>query len=227
MPCRFIIPQRVDLLGFEIVPKVLNSAEVEELKSALGELHGPGRRGVLNVPAVARLACSPGVLDLVRRYLPREPRAVRAIYFDKSPEANWAVAWHQDLTLAVKVRAEVPGFGPWSVKEGVPHVQPPVQLLQEMLTVRLHLDDCDELNGALRVLEGSHRFGRSDLGAIQGLRYECPEHLCRVSAGGAMLMRPLLLHCSRRSQSERHRRVLHLEYAGFELPAPLQWNESQ
>lgn len=56
--------------------------------------------------------------------------AVRALLFDKTPEANWKVVWHQDITIAVRVRAEVAGFATWSEKGGVPHVQAPVELLQ-------------------------------------------------------------------------------------------------
>jgi ectoine hydroxylase-related dioxygenase (phytanoyl-CoA dioxygenase family) len=151
---------------------------------------------------------------------------VRAIYFDKSAEANWLVPWHQDLTIAVRDAAEVPGFGPWSTKDGIPHVQPPAELLERMLTVRLHLDDADATNGALRVLPGSHRFGRLPPERIKELRGEQPEFLCASRAGDALLMRPLLLHASSRSTSPRHRRILHIEYAAFDLPKELRWHEA-
>jgi ectoine hydroxylase-related dioxygenase (phytanoyl-CoA dioxygenase family) len=177
------------------------------------------------LPAVATLARSDRFLDLVRPHLPAQPFPVRAIYFDKSPGANWLVPWHQDLTLALRARAEHPGFGPWSTKDGIPHVQPPVALLQQMLTIRLHLDDADTSNGALRILPCSHRLGRLSAGRIQGLRKEQCAFVCAVAAGDALLMRPLLLHASSRSTSARHRRVLHLEYAAFALPADLQWYE--
>jgi ectoine hydroxylase-related dioxygenase (phytanoyl-CoA dioxygenase family) len=154
-----------------------------------------------------------------------EPLPVRAIYFDKSPAANWSVPWHQDLTVAVRARVDLPGFGPWSTKDGIPHVQPPIDLLERMLTLRIHLDDADRSNGALRVLPGSHRLGRLTADAIEALRIEYPEVLCTAAAGDALLMRPLLLHASRRSTSVRNRRVLHIEYAGFALPSGLRWHE--
>src|SRR5205809_630917 len=102
------------------------------------------------------------------------------------------------------MKADAPGFGPWSVKDGVPHVQPPVHLLEQMLTTRLHLDDCDETNGALRVLPGSHRLGRLSGERIRQLRGRHPDHVCHLSAGDALLMRPLLLHASSRSRSNHH-----------------------
>jgi hypothetical protein len=130
------------------------------------------------------------------------------------------------VTIAVRSRADVEGFGPWSEKDGVPHAQAPARLLDQIITVRLHLDTCDETNGALRVLSGSHKFGRVEISALMGLRKECTETVCKVSVGGALIMRPLLLHASGRSRINGHRRVLHIEYAGFDLPEPLQWHEA-
>jgi ectoine hydroxylase-related dioxygenase (phytanoyl-CoA dioxygenase family) len=95
-----------------------------------------------------------------------------------------------------------------------------------MITIRLNLDDADKSNGALRVLPGSHLSGRLSAGRIQELRAAQPDYLCAVSAGDALLMRPLLLHASGRSTSTRHRRVLHIEYAAFKLPGGLQWHET-
>jgi hypothetical protein len=217
---------QVEPCGFSIVSGFLSAAKQRELLSAMGPVTGAGRRGILGLPEVAALAHSPKLIDLVRPHLVSEPKPVRVIYFDKSSEANWLVPWHQDLTLALEARADVPGFGPWSVKDGIVHVQPPVEYLQQMLTVRLHLDDADESNGALRVLPGSHRMGRLSAQKIQELRAQQSEILCAATAGDALLMRPLILHASSRSTSNSHRRVLHLEYAGFALPAGLRWHEA-
>ncbi len=216
----------VESHGFAIVRRVIEAEEQRELLSELGPVAGAGRRGLLALPVVAEFARSRRMIDHVRPHLRAEPIPVRAIYFDKSVDTNWLVPWHQDLTLALRNRAEVPGFGPWSTKDGIPHVQAPVELLAQMLTVRLHLDDADGSNGALRVLPGSHRWGRLWSSRIREMRGEQPEVLCAVSAGDALLMRPLLLHASGRSVSARHRRVLHLEYAGFTLPDTLEWQEA-
>jgi hypothetical protein len=221
-----VMDNEIDERGFSIIHQVIEESEQRKLISILGPVSGAGRRGLLNEPAVEALAKSSRLLELVRPHLRSEPLPIRAIYFDKSSESNWLVPWHQDLTLAVRNRTEVPGFGPWSVKEGVPHVQPPIKLLEQMLIVRLHLDDADESNGALRVLPGSHRLGRLSAERIQELRAKEREHLCVTRAGDVLLMRPLLLHASSRSTSERHRRVLHIEYAGFALPNELHWNEA-
>ena len=137
--------------------------------------------------------------------------------------ANWKVPWHQDLTIEVRKKLDVSGFGPWSTKAGVVHVQPPASTLENMLAVRIHLDDCDESNGPLRVIPGSHRLGR--LTSEQILRIAAqPAVRCTVPAGGVMLMRPLLVHASSACRDPRHRRVIHLEFAAGALPAGLEWH---
>ena len=148
---------------------------------------------------------------------------VRAIYFDKTQGANWKVPWHQDLTIAVKERREAPGFGPWSRKDGVDHVQPPMALLERMVAVRWHLDDCGAGNGPLRVLPGSHRQGRLTAAAIQAWSAREESVTCIVERGGLLVMRPLLLHASSPATVPCHRRVVHIEYAAEPLPSGLEW----
>jgi len=215
----------VDRDGFQLVMGVLDEGARRDLAEALGPADGAGRRGLLAMRAVDALARSERLLNLMRPFVGPAARPVRAIYFDKSPDANWLVPWHQDLTIAVRERIDAPGFGLWSIKEGVPHVQPPVELLARMLAVRLHLDDADESNGALRVLAGSHLCGRLEADEIAEWRTRGAEIVCPAAAGDALLMRPLLLHASSKSTSSRSRRVVHIEYAGFDLPTGMDWHE--
>ncbi len=210
--------------GFALVPGVLAADECERMASVLGDAEGAGRRALLAVPQVAVLARSRALRDLVGRVLGGAPRPVRALYFDKSPQANWHVSWHQDLTVAVRERIDVPGFSSWSIKAGIPHVQPPVELLEQMLAVRLHLDAADENNGALVVLPGSHRVGRLSPEQIEAMRTDCAATVCRAAVGDALVMRPLLVHSSRRSTMPRRRRVLHIEYAACNLQGGLEWH---
>jgi ectoine hydroxylase-related dioxygenase (phytanoyl-CoA dioxygenase family) len=177
------------------------------------------------VPAIRALVASPIIAALVKDRLAGNGVLVRSIFFDKTPGANWLVPWHQDLSIAVRERREAPGFGPWSVKDGVPHVQPPLPILEDMLTLRLHLDDCDEANGALRVIPGSHRRGRLSATEIAELRTRNAETVCSARSGDALVMRPLLLHASAEAREVHHRRVVHLEYASSSLPHGLEWAE--
>ena len=102
------------------------------------------------------------------------------------------------------------------------HVQPPAEVLEHMVSVRFHLDDCGEENGALRDIPGSHLRGRIPEEDIPAMR-ETPEVVCAVAVGGALLMRPLLLHASSPSRVPGHRRVVHLDYASVQLPNGMRW----
>ena len=153
-------------------------------------------------------------------------RPVRSILFDKTADSNWLVPWHQDLTIALAQAHERPGWGPWSVKRGVPHARPPAGVLESMITLRLHLDDCPMANGALRIVPGSHRLGVIAAADIAGLREARGEVVCEAAAGTVLFMRPLLLHASSKSTAPARRRVLHVEYAAMDLPAPLRWAEA-
>ncbi len=222
--------------GFVVLANVLDNQAVSGLIEVLSNVTaGDGVRRRENVyavrnlldaaPDVAALSGSPAVRALVEPVLGSGCFPVRGILFDKTPDANWNVAWHQDLSIAVREKRNVPGFGPWSEKAGVIHVQPPASVLERMLTVRLHLDDCDASNGPLQVLPGTHQGGRLSADEVQRKRQDIPATICLVPAGGALLMRPLLLHASSASQSPRHRRVIHLEYAADALPGGLSWDQ--
>ena len=221
--------------GFAIIPELIDAGRIEPILAELALLDGVDtvrRRGqtfamrnvLERVATIAELAASPEVRSLVERILGAGCFAVRGILFDKIAAANWHVAWHQDLTIAVRRRLDVPGFGPWSLKAGVPHVQPPLAVLERMVTVRIHLDECTELNGPLRVIRGSHRLGRLDAAGIERCvaHGECLE--CLVPRGGAVVMRPLVVHSSLPATSVSHRRVVHLEFACDPLPAGLEWH---
>jgi len=223
--------------GFAIAPEVLCEAEIHRVAAAIDQaLQAQSTlkaererrsdfalRNALAISEVREIVEGGPVAALMRQLMGAKARSVRAIVFDKTPHANWKVPWHQDLTIAVQSRAEVMGFAPWSMKEGVPHVQPPLEILASMLTIRLHLDDCGLDNGALRVLPASHREGRLEAAEISRRRQNTEEISCPVERGGALLMKPLLLHASSASQNPRRRRVLHLEWAAADLPAPLRW----
>lgn len=227
--------------GFAIVEDVLAPEEVDALRIAIEQAIAESqdstsvrdRGGVYAirdvtevVPEVRALHKHPGIAQLVAPILGAKAMLVRGLMFDKSPESNWGIFWHQDLSIAVRQREDIPGFGPWSIKAGIQHVQPPPRILQQMLTVRLHLDDCMESNGALRVLPGSHRSSRLNMFESETLQQSTAPATCCVCSGGAVIMRPLLLHSSHRATNASRRRVIHLELAAEPLPEPLKWYES-
>ena len=206
--------------------RVVSERMREALLAAIVDPDGPGRRGLLALPEVRAFAHSPTMMSLVSPHLSAPASPVRAIFFDKSPTSNWLVPWHQDVTIAVSHQAEISGYGPWSLKDGIPHVQPPDAFLSQMITVRIHLDDCDASNGALRVIPGSHKQGRLAPHQIATAKSLSQEVVCEASAGDALLMRPLLLHASSKSVSHRRRRILHVEYCSADLPPGLAWHDA-
>ena len=102
-------------------------------------------------------------------------------------------------------------------------VQPPVSLLENVLTLRLHVDECNERNGALRVVPGSHRLGRLAADEAGRAKEARGEVYVRVPRGGAMIMKPLLLHASSKASIGGMRRVLHFVFGPAELPGALRW----
>jgi len=219
--------------GFQIIPSLVSDNECERLSAELTPLYEQhsqttkarigGVRNLLSTnQVVSELARKREILSFLQQATGAPLFPVRCIFFDKNPVANWNVPWHQDLAIAVVKRIETPGFSGWSLKDGVQHVHPPADILAGMITMRLHLDDCDATNGALKVIVGSHSAGK--ISVTEMGRWTARGHVvCVVKKGDALLMRPLLLHASSPSDQPRHRRVLHIEYATQKLPDGLEW----
>ena len=215
----FVEHDECDLLSVELTP--LFEQQQKEKKSKIG-----GVRNLLHTNLrVAKFANSARMFSALKKFVGSSVFPVRAIFFDKNPETNWLVPWHQDLAIAVTEQIETPGFNGWSIKDGVHHVHPPREILEGLVTVRLHLDDCDSSNGALKVIPNSHSHGKMTAGEITEWSQRSA-FICEVPKGGALLMRPLLLHSSSPAKNPFHRRVLHIEYASQELPNGLKWHYS-
>ena len=223
--------------GFAVVPDVVSLDVVDRFCSLVDQARSVGNAenvsnrggtyGLRNltdvIPETAELARHPRIRQLVESVIGARSFVVRSTLFDKTQTANWGVFWHQDLSIAVQERCDVSGFGSWTKKAGVACVQPPVEIMQNILAVRLHLDDCTVENGALKVLPGTHRLQKLNAAELESQQTQVEEQICEVPAGGIVLMRPLLLHASSPMEKPTSRRVIHLEFANFELPNPLEW----
>ncbi len=215
--------QQWDESGFVTLPRWMDKDRCDEVPSTLGEDGAALRRNLLRDFPSFRDFIARELAPLIQSFGHAQFSPVRALFFDKTPDANWKVAWHQDFSIAVAERHDVPSFTGWSLKEGVWHVQPPVSVLERMITLRLHLDDCGPDNGPLKVIPGSHREGRLSRERIEWWKTHGEIVECHVPAGGALLMRPLVLHSSSSATNPTHRRVLHVEFASEPLPAGLCW----
>ena len=209
--------ESIETGGFAIIEHLVASPEIDDLASALTMTtlarSRAGIRHAMKDPAVSTIAHDVRLRDLAAAVLGASAVPYRATLFDKNPEANWLVVWHQDTALPQQRRHEKPGWGPWSVKEGVLYAHAPAQALSQILALRLHLDDSTERNGPLRVFPGTHVRGVLTDHAIEDLSNSTAPFECKVKRGGVLAMRPLLVHASSKSQAEEPRRVLHIEYA--------------
>ncbi|WP_232493500.1 phytanoyl-CoA dioxygenase family protein [Novosphingobium kaempferiae] len=155
--------------------------------------------------------------------LGQSARPVRAVLFNKTSATNWSLAWHQDRTICVKARREVAGFGPWTVKQGMIHVAPPVELLARMVTIRVHLDDVHPGNAPLLIAPGSHLAGMVPVQDIAEVVERYGTKVCLAEAGDVWMYSTLILHASEAAREPASRRVLQVDYAAFDLPGGLEW----
>jgi ectoine hydroxylase-related dioxygenase (phytanoyl-CoA dioxygenase family) len=223
--------KELETKGFAVIKNVVDNQIIAVLLEDLSKLEENKRnkgvygvRNLLNLSTKAQeFANSRIVRAITGKYLGKDAKIVRAIYFDKTPNANWKVPWHQDLTIAVCEKIENKGFTAWTKKAGIHHVQPPTEVLEKMLTLRFHLDDADEANGALKVFANSHKLGRLGATKIQVVKSNNTATLCEVKKGDCLLMKPLLVHSSSAGLSPKHRRVVHFEFSADNLPNGLQF----
>lgn len=150
-------------------------------------------------------------------------RPVRAILFDKTAAANWALGWHQDRTIAVKERGDFAGYGPWSIKAGVHHVEPPFALIEAMVTLRIHLDPVPIDNAPLLIAPGSHRLGRIAEHDVERVVDRLGSHACLAERGDVWAYTTPILHASGAARGSGHRRVLQVDYCAASLPDGLCW----
>jgi hypothetical protein len=211
-------PAEAAAIAFEANAVLQRDMEGVLLRAGDGSIYGA--RNVAQLwPNAMTLWRRPALLELLAATLGPRFGLVRVLFFDKPPHQTWALPWHRDLTIAVQNnRLPSQRFRKPTTKAGVPHIQAAQEILEQMLTLRLHLDEVTHENGPLRVLPGSHR-GDAATGEPQTIL---------AAAGDVLAMRPLLLHCSNRSHegTRRHRRILHFEFAAApELPDGFAWHE--
>jgi ectoine hydroxylase-related dioxygenase (phytanoyl-CoA dioxygenase family) len=221
--------------GFTIINSVYNDAEVKGIFDVIAsaDQSNPAfrktedlfaiRQFLKELPQVVPLIFNSNLKTLIHALFDSNYFVVKSIYFDKPELSNWFVSWHQDLTIGVDKKADIPGYGPWTVKQNQFGVQPPLDILQNNFTIRIHLDDTDQDNGALKVIPGSHKKYIYRPETINWATET--ETTCNVKAGGIMVMRPLLLHASNRTTNNKKRRVVHIELSKADLAEGLDWGE--
>jgi hypothetical protein len=214
--------------GFAIAPNVLSARECEDvLRLVAGGVKSlAGVRSLLAVDWCQRLATHLRSHPEIASFVPAGYVAAQCTYFEKSSIRNWLVAVHQDLSIPVAERKSAACLGGWSEKEGTLFVQAPVELLERLVAVRVHLDSCGESDGPLQVVPGTHAIGRIGPEEAASIRHAKHMVSCTVNAGDAIVMRPLLLHASSKSSGTSLRRVLHFLFGPRDLPHGLRWRHA-
>lgn len=221
--------------GFSILSDLYSADEIDEILNCTENAEQNGnsflktkdlfaiRQLLNNVPELSQLLFNKKLINLLSELFESECFLTKAIYFDKPSDSNWFVAYHQDLSISVDKKADVKDYQNWTFKKGQYGVQPPIKILQDTVTLRIHLDKTDQDNGALKVIPKSHLKG---IVRVDSAEWNSEvEHICEVEKGGAMLMKPLTLHASNRTTNGKKRRVIHLEFNHHKLPEPLKWLE--
>lgn len=221
--------------GFAIIDNVYSDAEIDTLITCIQQAESSRdtfrrsgnlfaiRQFLKEIPETIPVIFNQKLKRIITDHVGADYFPVKSIYFDKPADSNWFVAYHQDLTISVNKKTELEGYSLWTVKQGQFAVQPPVGILENIVTIRIHLDDTDENNGALNVLKESQLKGICRPETID--MDQETEHICCVKKGGLMLMKPLLMHSSHRSTNGKRRRVIHIEFSNIVLPADLVWAE--
>ncbi len=214
--------------GFVVLPGIVDDATCDAAADRLErspQLGAGSRRLLENLwcQDLARYVRKhPGVVAL----LPPDAVAVQCTIFDKSPTTNWLVALHQDRSIPVQNKVEGAVLTGWSEKEGDLFVQPPASVLEQMAAVRVHIDACPVESGALRVVPGSHLSGVLSAAEAEQIRIRHGEAPVPSPRGGALLLRPLLLHASSKTSAPIQRRVLHFLFGPRHLPFGLRWQNA-
>jgi ectoine hydroxylase-related dioxygenase (phytanoyl-CoA dioxygenase family) len=225
----------IEEYGFAVINNVFSQKELEDINLVLKNIDTSKenfrksedlfaiRQFLKEVPEIKDLVFNENIRKVIKEIFGEKYFVVKSIYFDKPETSNWYVAYHQDLTISVDKKLELAGFCPWTTKQNQFAVQPPLNVLENIYTIRIHMDDTDENNGALKVVPQSHAKGIYRPETIDWTVET--EEICNVKKGGIMLMKPLTLHGSNRTTNGKKRRVIHIEFSDMELPEVLQWSE--
>jgi ectoine hydroxylase-related dioxygenase (phytanoyl-CoA dioxygenase family) len=225
----------VESYGFTIVEGVYSDAEVEILCNVVERSTNEVETSTFRrskdlfairqfhkeIPEAIDIVFNKNLKNIIRENFGEGYFITKSIYFDKPEKSNWFVPYHQDLTISVNKKVEIPEFVNWTLKQDQFAVQPPKEILDDNFTVRIHLDKTTSENGALKVIAKSHLEGIQRIETLD----KNDEINCEVGKGGIMIMKPLLFHASNKTTNNARRRVIHIEFSRQELPEELQWSE--
>ena len=221
--------------GFTIINDIFSEKEISQIIDVIDSIDTSKetfrksedlfaiRQFLKEVPESHQFIFNDNIRKIINEIFGNNYFVVKSIYFDKPEKSNWYVSYHQDLTISVDKKLDLKGFGPWTTKQNQFAVQPPIDYLKNIFTIRIHLDDTDENNGALKVVPNSDS---KEIYRPETIDWNVEtEEICSVNKGGIMIMKPLILHGSNRTTNNQKRRVIHIEFSDMELPEEINWSE--
>ncbi|QTV05091.1 phytanoyl-CoA dioxygenase family protein [Faecalibacter bovis] len=230
-----IYKSEIEELGFTTIENIYSTEEVQKIIETINQVDTSKdtfrksndlfaiRQFLKKVPETQKLIFNEKLQKVISELFGKNYFVIKSIYFDKPETSNWYVSYHQDLTISVDKKIELDNFKFWTTKQNQFAVQPPIEILENIYTIRIHLDDTDENNGALKVIEKSHL---KKIYRPENIDWKTEkETTCNVNKGGIMIMKPLTLHSSSRTTNNKKRRVIHIELSDTNLPNGLNWSE--
>ncbi|MCJ0741139.1 phytanoyl-CoA dioxygenase family protein [Pedobacter montanisoli] len=227
--------QEIEETGFTTIDKIYSEEEIADILKIIDTTDSSKetfrksddlfaiRQFLKEIPEITSLIFNQKLNHLISDLFGNEYFVVKSIYFDKPGKSNWYVSYHQDLTISVDHKTDHQDFGPWTKKQNQYAVQPPLHILERNFTIRIHLDDTNELNGALKVIPKSHL---KKIYRPENIDWTIEnEVICSINKGGVMIMKPLILHSSNRTVNQQRRRVIHIEFSNSDLPKGINWAE--
>jgi ectoine hydroxylase-related dioxygenase (phytanoyl-CoA dioxygenase family) len=224
--------------GFVIIDKVYSENEIGKIISEIEKITESKianstfrqsedlfaiRQFHKEIPETLQYIFNQNLIEIITSNFGENYFITKPIYFDKPEKSNWFVAYHQDLTISVDKKIEIENYENWTTKQNQFAVQPPKEILEQNFTIRIHIDKTTKENGALKVLNKSHKKG---IVRTENIEIENQiETICEVEKGGIMIMKPLLFHASNKTTNNQRRRVIHIEFSNQKLPNELEWSE--
>ena len=209
-------------LGYSIIGKEYVGINTSELKRSIANSNHV--KSYLNTPFHSILNLFLVIPEIKELILPKafgivnkisaDYRCINSTFYNKPPNSKWKLGFHQDVRINLKYKLEDLEFSSWIERDGFYQVRPPIEVLENIIAIRIHLDDCKIENGALKVVPRSHKQGFIDI-----INYKLNEvEVLELNEGEVLSLSPLLLHASGNNITAQKRRVIHLEFSNIDLP---------
>jgi len=200
---------------------LLTQSDIDFLTNAFSQNQSSQR--LTNAPDLSKFVSQHSGLSAALENLLPNAKPVRIVAFNKSEGNSWSLPWHQDRTIQVNQKHEISGFTNWTKKSGTWHCEPPLDVLENMLFVRIHLDACTSENGPMEIALDSHKHGIIPSKDAKGHASNLETELCLAEQGDVLVLKMNTLHRSTTPTKPSPRRTLRIDFANFNLPPPLDW----